>query len=97
MKYLVSVYKSPKRDEMYLYLNKRDKLDAMPDALKPAFGEPVHVMDLLLTPGKKLARTDADKVRSELEERGYYLQMPPQQDDYIQHLPDELLTMNDPV
>ena len=97
MKYLVSIYKSPKRDEMYLYLNKRDKLDAVPDALKSVFGQPIHVMDMLLKPEKQLARVDTKKVLSELEERGYYLQMPPQQDEYIQHLPDELLTMNDPV
>ncbi|OED40567.1 hypothetical protein ACH42_15870 [Endozoicomonas sp. (ex Bugula neritina AB1)] len=97
MKYLVSIYKSPKRDEMYLYLNKRDKLTAMPDSLKQVFGEPVHVVDMLLTPEKKLARADTGKVLSELEERGYYLQMPPQQDEYIEHLPDELLTMNDPL
>ena len=97
MKYLVSIYKSPKRDEMYLYLNKRDKLEAMPEALKQAFGEPVYVMDLLLTPEKKLARADIHKVLAELESNGFYLQMPPPQDEYIQHLPDELLTMNDPV
>ncbi len=97
MKYLVSVYKSPKRDEMYLYLNKADKLQAVPKALKTVFGEPVHVLDMLLTPEKKLARADTKKVLAELEENGFYLQMPPQQDEYIQHLPDELLTMNDPL
>ena len=97
MKYLVSIYKSPKRDEMYLYLNKRDKLEAVPEALKPIFGKPVHVTDILLTAEKKLARADTGKVLSELEANGYYLQMPPPQDEYIEHLPDELLTMNDPL
>jgi len=97
MKYLVSVFKSPKREEMYLYVKRSEQLSAMPEALKPAFGEPVHVMDLLLTPEKKLARAETAKVLSELEERRFYLQMPPQKDEYIQHLPDELLTMNDPM
>jgi len=32
-----------------------------------------------------------------LNAQGFHVQMPPQQDDYIQHLPEELLTRNDPV
>ena len=96
-KTLVSVYKSPKRDEMYLYLNRSDALSKVPPALLQAFGEPEHVLDLVLTSDKKLARANARQVLSELEENGYYLQMPPVQDEYIQTLPDELLTLNDPL
>ena len=97
MKVLVSIYKSPNKDEMYLYLNKSDGVQAIPDALLKVFGKPAHVMDLLLTPEKTLARVDVSKVLSALQENGYYLQMPPAQDGYIDMLPDELLTLNDPV
>ena len=97
MRALVSVYKSPKKDEMYLYLNKIDGLKKIPEELLSVFGKPVHAMDLLLTPEKTLARADAAKVLSALQENGYYLQMPPAKDDYIKMLPDELLTLNDPV
>lgn len=97
MKIMVSVYKSPNKDEMYLYLNKSDRLQAVPEALLKVFGKPAHVMDLLLTPEKTLARIDVAKVLSALQENGYYLQMPPAKDDYIKMLPDELLTLNDPV
>lgn len=105
-KNLVSVYKSPKREEMYLYVakhaakksNPSTVFDPVPKALREAFGSPIHVFDLLLTPEKKLARADADKVLQALTESGYYLQMPPsEQDDYTIQLPDELLNMNDPL
>ena len=97
MKTLVSVYKSPNKDEMYLYLNKVDGLQKVPEELLKAFGKPTHVMDLLLTPEKTLARVDVSKVLNALQENGYYLQMPPAKDEYIEILPDELLTLNDPL
>ncbi|WP_263080360.1 YcgL domain-containing protein [Endozoicomonas sp. Mp262] len=97
MKLLVSVYKSPVKDEMYLYVLKKEQLTRVPEGLTTLFGQPRHVMDLLLTPERKLARAETTQVIQLLEEQGYYLQMPPPQDDYIEHLPDELLTKNDPV
>ncbi len=97
MKLLVSVYKSPKKDEMYLYVLKKEQLTRIPDGLVTLFGQPLHVMDLLLTKERKLARAETAKVIQSLEEQGYYLQMPPAQDDYIEHLPEELLTKNDPI
>lgn len=97
MKVLVSVYKSANKDEMYLYLNKADGLNRVPEDLLKVFGKPVHTMDMILTPKKSLARADVSKVLSALQESGYYLQMPPAKDAYIELLPDELLTLNDPV
>ena len=99
MKSLVSIYKSPRRAEMYLYLHKAALVEkTVPPALLEAFGKPEHVFDLLLTPGKKLARADVACVLKALDDTGYYLQMPPAvQDDYLITLPDELLSLNDPV
>ena len=56
-----------------------------------------HVFDLVLTPQRKLAREDIKQVLENLDKQGFHLQMPPPEDDYIQHLPDELLSRNDPV
>ncbi|USE35665.1 YcgL domain-containing protein [Endozoicomonas sp. SCSIO W0465] len=99
MKSLVSIYKSPKREGMYLYLNKGATLEkTLPEALLTAFGKPVHVFDLLLTPEKKLARVETATVLQQLADIGYYLQMPPkEQDDYLIKLPDEFLSFNDPT
>ncbi|HEY8330959.1 MAG TPA: YcgL domain-containing protein [Pseudomonas sp.] len=96
MKRICSIYKSPRR-EMYLYVDKREALKRVPEGLLGAFGAPQHVFDMLLTPERKLAREDAAQVLENIEKQGYHLQMPPPEDDYIEHLPDELLRRNDPV
>lgn len=96
MKRICSIYKSPRR-EMYLYVDKREALKRVPEGLLGAFGAPQHVFDMLLTPERKLAREDAVQVLENIEKQGYHLQMPPPEDDYIEHLPDELLRRNDPV
>lgn len=81
---LVSVYASPRRDEMYLYVDRRDALTKVPSPLLDLFGTPRHVMDLLLTPGKPLARVSAADVLASLRDRGFHLQMPPVIDDEMQ-------------
>ncbi|MDO6512517.1 YcgL domain-containing protein [Neptuniibacter sp. 2_MG-2023] len=78
-----SVYLSSRKDEMYLYVDKRDKLSKVPEALLELFGTAKLVMDIPLTANRKLARVDVDKVLEGLEEKGYYLQMPPPKDDYM--------------
>ncbi len=80
---ICSVYLSPRKDEMYLYVDKRDQLTQVPEALLDMFGTPKHVMDIPLTKDRQLARAEAGKVLSEIEEKGYFLQMPPPKDDYI--------------
>ncbi|MRI32365.1 hypothetical protein EOPP23_05130 [Endozoicomonas sp. OPT23] len=96
---LISIFKSSKKNEMYLYVNKKDQLKQVPDALMTVFGSAVHVMDMLLTPERKLARAETEQVLTDIEEKGFYLQMPSaeEEDDYIQHLPTEFLSFNDPV
>ena len=85
MKSLVSIYKSHKRKEMYLYLNKGAILEkTLPEALLNAFGKPIHVFDLLLTTEKKLARVETASVLHGIADKGFYLQMPPkEQDNYL--------------
>ncbi|NIB44429.1 YcgL domain-containing protein [Pseudomaricurvus alkylphenolicus] len=80
MKLVCDIYKSPREDEMYLYVKKADGLSQVPEALLEKFGKPGHVMTLILQPGKKLARVEAERVIEQLEEKGYYLQMPPLKD-----------------
>ncbi|MFG1496684.1 YcgL domain-containing protein [Saccharospirillum sp. HFRX-1] len=74
---LVSIFRSPRRAEMYLYLPRPAQFDELPEALQTQFGEPEHVMDLLLTPERRLARVDVVRVLNDIIEKGFYLQMPP--------------------
>lgn len=80
MKALCDVYRSSRREEMYLYVEKREGTARVPEKLLELFGRPEHLVTMLLTPEKKLARADVEKVLSEIRERGYYLQMPPSGD-----------------
>ncbi len=97
MKRICSIYRSPCKSGMYLYVLKSDVLERVPDELLVAFGKPQHAFDLVLTPERTLAREDIHAVLANLEKQGYHLQMPPAEDEYIEHLPEELLRRNDPV
>jgi len=82
-KLFCSVFKSPKKQEMYLYVDRKVGIDKLPEALLALFGQPGHVLDMVLTPEKKLAQVDAKRVLDEIEEKGFYLQMPPGKEDYL--------------
>jgi hypothetical protein len=82
---------------MYLYVERSEALARVPEALLAAFGPPQLAFDMVLTPERKLAREDITKVLENLEKQGYHVQMPPPDDDYIEHLPEELLRRNDPM
>lgn len=79
---MISIYKSPLSPETYLYVA-RGQINKIPDELAGYFGKPVHVTDMLLDPERKLARADAGRVLEQIDEVGYYLQMPPQKEDYL--------------
>jgi len=73
------IYKSSRKDELYLYIIKKDDFSDIPPALYDSMGkEPIFVMELNLSPDKPLAREDVIKVIKNLESLGYHVQMPPQ-------------------
>ena len=77
MKVISEIYRSPKEEGMYLYVNKSEGLSRVPEALLQRFGKPQQAMVLVLTPEKKLARASVEKVIESLQTQGYYLQLPP--------------------
>jgi len=77
MKRLCRIYRSSRRDEMYLYVDWERGLADVPPELLERFGEPQEVMSLVLTPERKLARAEVADVLASIEQRGFYLQMPP--------------------
>lgn len=79
----VSVFRSGKKADTYLYVRRNQVWDDLPEGLRSIFGTPHHAMDLLLTPDRKLARTTGQEVLSAIEEKDFYLQMPEEQADYI--------------
>ena len=77
MKVICQIYRSAKEEGMYLYVLKEEGLSRVPEELLKLFGKPQPAMVLLLTPEKKLARVSVAKVIESLTEQGFYLQMPP--------------------
>jgi uncharacterized protein YcgL (UPF0745 family) len=71
------IYKSPRKEEMYLYLSAEDAFDVLSDELLSSFGTPVFVLSMELTANRKLARVDTGKVIAALQQEGYFLQIPP--------------------
>jgi uncharacterized protein YcgL (UPF0745 family) len=71
------IYKSLKKEDLYLYIDKKDDFSKVPEMLFNSFGKMAFVMDLELTPERKLAREDAGKVIASLKEKGFFVQMPP--------------------
>ena len=56
MKRICSIYKSPRKREMYLYVLKSDALTRVPEGLLAVFGTPQLAFDLVLHPERPLAR-----------------------------------------
>ena len=74
---ICTIYRSSKRDQTYLYVEKRDDFSSVPEELMKSFGQPQLAMMIDLANKKKLASADIEKVKSALKEQGYYLQLPP--------------------
>ena len=79
---LCVIYKSPKEAGMYLYIEKRDQFDALPEALLTVFGKPVFVMLFNLAGTKPLVNADKTEVLQQIKEKGFYLQTP-KKDDWL--------------
>lgn len=97
MKRICSIYHSSKKAGMYLYVLRADALKRVPQPLLELFGKPKHAFDLVLTPERELVREDIAVVLENLDSQGYHLQMPPPEEEYIVHWPEELLRRNDPL
>jgi uncharacterized protein YcgL (UPF0745 family) len=71
------VYKSQRKADTYVYLAAREDFERLPEPLRTQLGPLAFVLDVELTPGRKLAREDAAAVRANLVARGFHLQFPP--------------------
>ncbi len=90
MKQLIQIYKSPRKDEMYLYVDRQEDLKRVPEPLLEQFGTPQSVMVIPMTTERKLARADAAEVLQQITDQGFYLQMPPPKVDEMDELGSRL-------
>ena len=82
---LCAVYKTRKKEGMYLYVPKKDHFEDVPEALMETFGRPELVTIIALEKREKLGMVDKQKLIDELTEKGFYLQMPPKEDNLLEH------------
>ena len=79
------VYRSEKRDDTYVYLRERDAFGLVPANIAKKLGALSFVLEVALTPERKLARDDAGVVRANLLAQGFHIQFPPRVDGEITH------------
>jgi uncharacterized protein len=72
----VFVYKSQKKPDTYLYLGIRDGFDRVPESIQAPLLPWTAALEFDLTAGRRLARMNADILRRNLVEHGFYLQFP---------------------
>ncbi|QDH71331.1 YcgL domain-containing protein [Marilutibacter alkalisoli] len=71
------VYKSLRKADTYIYLAARDDFARLPEPLRGQLGQLAYVLEVVLTPERKLAQEDPAVVRENLATRGFHLQFPP--------------------
>ena len=74
---LIEIFKGSKVAQMYIYVDRKDGLDKVPDELLARFGSIESVMLIKITAEKKLAQVCAKDVLSSIENQGFFVQMPP--------------------
>ena len=62
---------------MYLYLVEKDDFSDVPDSLIKLLGDIVFSFEFDLSKDRKLVKAEALEVIRNMEENGYFLQMPP--------------------
>ena len=93
------IFRCSKKTEMYLYVpyqeDEESVLDNLPDGLQNLTGRLEKVMELELTPERKLARVKVENVMESIKEKGFYIQMPPddilRKDDSMLYDPSDSL------
>ncbi|MFT4766356.1 MAG: hypothetical protein ACI9OH_003483 [Oleispira sp.] len=80
-KLLCNIYKSRRKEETYLYVSLADDLSRVPEVLLETFGRPELVTKMIITPERKFARVEANKVLASIKDQGFYLQLPPPKEE----------------
>ncbi len=71
------VFRSNRKQGIYLYLPDKDDWSAIPDNVVKLLGTTELVIELELAADRQLARTTGAEVICAIEQQGFYLQLPP--------------------
>ena len=70
------VYRSAKKEYLYLFVPADEGMASVPDELLALFGEPEKALSFTLTQERDLAKEDPVQVLQNLLQQGYHLQLP---------------------
>ena len=73
---ICQIYRSESKTGLYLYLADDIEIDDLPEELLKLLGKYAHAMELDLSQKKKLANEDIEKVKANLKDQGYHVQLP---------------------
>lgn len=94
-KLITEIFRSRRKEGAYVYMKKGTPIDSLPSALREQLGGLESAMVLVITEDKKLARAEAKSVMQAIADQGFYLQMPPVDDelDYKIQIPNDKLSL----
>jgi len=75
------VYRSLKKPGSFLFVTEKGEFSELPEALLNLFGQPEFSFEFLLTSERTLQIGDAQEILEKIEEQGFYLQLPVEQED----------------
>jgi len=82
----VFVYRSSKKDRLYVYVLDQDKIKSLPAPVLQQLGDPELALEFELTPDRNLSTENPEEVISNLQEHGYHIQMPRDIEDILAEL-----------
>jgi len=71
-----AIYKSSKKTDYYLFVEREENFERVPESLLNMLGALQWVMTINLDEREKLSQADPAEVKQLLVSQGYYLQMP---------------------
>lgn len=74
---LCDVYKTEKTEGLYLFVKPSQRFDELPEELHRLFVNPEKFLEVNLDEHKELAQVKASDVIASLNEKGYFIQLPP--------------------
>ena len=74
------IYRSSRKVGSYLYITEKNNFSDIPEELLKLLGQVEFAFQLKLNENKILANADVKIVLQQLKEQGFFLQMPPPQD-----------------
>ena len=72
-----NIYKGKRKQDHYLFTRADQALDSVPDSILQIFGDLESVMTINITTDTVLAQSDPEEVVRMINDKGFFIQIPP--------------------